>query len=1244
MARRINALDWSRTPLGDIRHWGAQLRASVEIMLNSRYPMFIWWGPELTNLYNDSYIPVLGKRHPAALGLPAPEVWTEIWGTVGEQARIVLEERRGTWNEEFLLMMERNDFLEETYFTFSYSPILGDDGSPVAVFCACTEETPKVLSRRRLKTVRDLVELAGSLNPLDAIGNASRVLSENRLDVPFARIYLGDEIGNWHLTGASGAALSPQYERSELAAEADTPWPFAEALQRGDIVVVDLPDDAAKLGVRRAAVVPIESPREGEIAGFFVAGLSPLLEFNDEYRGYLNLIARHLSTAVATARARADDRRTVAALAEIDRAKTRFFTDISHEFRTPLTLMLGPIEDALRVAEDAALREQLDMAQRNAQRLLHLVNSLLDFSRVEAGRAQAVFRPTDLARLTRELASVFRSAIEKAGLTYTVDCPPLTGATHVDREKWETIVLNLLSNALKYTLHGAIDLSLREVEDRVELVVRDSGIGISEEELPKVFDRFHRTSQAKARAHEGSGIGLAHVKELARLHGGDVRATSVVGRGSQFVISIPKGSKHLPPDQVGERSGEWDPGNLSRRAVEKARGWLPPDLRGTGEQPVVAEPSTGRPRVLWIDDNPDMRTYVSRLLSDRYDIEAVPDGLLGLESLRRRVPDLVLTDVMVPGMDGFELLRTIRGDDHLRAIPVILISARAGEESRLEALRMGADDYLVKPFNSRELQGRVDVAISLADERRRSADALRTLEGRRRATFDTAAVGIAETSLDGGLTEVNAEFCRITGYSRDELRQMSIADLTHPEDLQRDMENYSMAQTGEIRTYSLDQRYRRRDGSTIWVRLDNSVVRDADDRPLYGITVIQDITDRKAAAAALQSSEEQLRDNDRRKDEFLATLAHELRNPLAPIRNVIGAYRLTQGEGIDLQKSFSIVERQVNHLVRLVDDLLEISRYNLGRIQLRTEETDLAEVIRMAVETSAPLFEEAHHDLTISLPDARIRVKADPVRLAQVIANLLNNAAKYTDDSGRIELAVTSGAGLVRIAVRDNGMGIRTDMLHRVFDAFEQIGDSAHRARGGLGIGLTLVRTLVELLGGSVEARSEGVGKGSEFIVTLPVSEAGAPTEEAPPPPDRRGQLANSPRLLVVDDNRDAADTLSSLLEVLGARTRVAYDGDSAIQVFQEFRPDVVFLDIGLPGMSGYDVARAIRNLDGPPVLLVALTGWGQDGDRARALASGFDHHLSKPADIAQLLQLVGMEPLSAQPATSGGENASPVA
>jgi signal transduction histidine kinase len=413
-------------------------------------------------------------------------------------------------------------------------------------------------------------------------------------------------------------------------------------------------------------------------------------------------------------------------LAELDVAKTAFFSNISHEFRTPLTLMLGPLEDELAEmahSESTTRRVRLETAHRNCLRLLKLVNSLLDFSRIEAGRMQAVYEPTDLAALTAELASNFCSAADSAGLTLTVDCPPLREPIYVDRDMWEKIVLNLLSNAFKHTFEGGITVSLRWLGDSAQLSVEDSGVGIAAEELPRLFDRFHRVKGAASRTHEGTGIGLALVQELVHLHSGTVRVESEVGRGTRFIVTLMAGTAHLPSDKVADEAQVAVTSRSAAAYVQEALHWSVTSLdisKGVQSTDSGSAPAPWAPRacVLLADDNADMRGYVARLLSDVYDVIAVADGQAALEAARARPPDLVLSDVMMPRLDGFGLVRALRADERTRTLPIILLSARAGEEAAVESLGTGADDYLVKPFSARELMARVRTHVELARERR----------------------------------------------------------------------------------------------------------------------------------------------------------------------------------------------------------------------------------------------------------------------------------------------------------------------------------------------------------------------------------------------------------------------------------------------------------------------------------------------------------------------------------------------
>ncbi len=400
------------------------------------------------------------------------------------------------------------------------------------------------------------------------------------------------------------------------------------------------------------------------------------------------------------------------------------------------------------------------------------------------------------------------------------------------------------------------------------------------------------------------------------------------------------------------------------------------------------------------------------------------------------------------------------------------------------------------------------------------------------------------------------------------------------------------------------------DGSVHWLEARANVFTDAHDKPVRIIGVNMDVTERKLA-------EERLR-------EFLATLAHELRNPLAPIRNALELLRRSDGNADLLEQARSMMGRQVEQMVRLIDDLLDMSRISQGKVQLRKERVELAVVVRSAVETVRPLIDAQAHELTITAPPEPIYLDADPTRLAQVISNLLNNAAKYTEKGGHVWLIAERQGNEAVISVRDTGIGIAAEHLPHLFEMFSQVAPALERSQGGLGIGLSLVRGLVELHGGSVEARTGGIGKGSEFIVRLPVVEAPVPHGE------QRANLGEKPRsrlkhrILVVDDNRDAADSLAMMLSVSGHETRTAYDGLEAVRTAADFQPNVVLLDIGLPKLNGYEAARQIRKQAwGADMALIALTGWGQEEDKRRALEAGFDHHLTKPVEAAALEKLL---------------------
>ena len=780
MGALMRTRDWGATPLGPSESWPQSLKTAIRIMLTSRQPIWIGWGPELLFFYNDPYQSIIGGKHPDALGRPTSIVWQEIWHEIGPMLATAMTGAEGTYVEEQLLIMERNFYPEETYYTFSYSPVPDDDGGTGGIICANTEDTRRVIGERQLSLLRELAAgTADARSWRDACARSLAALATDPYDVPFALLYLAEPGGTvLALAGLHGIEAGHEAAPETLPQEATTPWPAGLALRRHELVpladlaarfATPLPAGAWKRAPDQAAVLPIVSGGETGRAGVLVVGLNPFRLFDDDYKGFLDLVAGQIGAAIGNAEAYEEERRRVEALAEIDRAKTVFFSNISHEFRTPLTLMLGSLEELLGQAGSEAGRPLIEATHRNSLRLLKLVNALLDFSRIESGRLQASYEPTDLAGFTRELASNFRAAMERAGLRFRVECAALPEPVYVDRDMWEKIVLNLLSNAFKFTLEGEVAVEIGATNDGARLTVRDTGIGIAKDELPRLFERFHRIGGAQGRTIEGSGIGLALVQELVTQHGGTIAVESEPGRGTAFTVTLPFGAKHLAERSIRAAASD-APASLRAQAfVEEALRWLPDRGAAATEMPladtVEAGPAEGaNARILVADDNADLRDYMCRLLTSAgYVVEIVADGAEALDAARRAVPALVLSDMMMPKLDGFGLLAALRADPDLRETPVLLLSARAGEEARVEGLAAGADDYLTKPFSARELLARIGSCLALAKLRRETEAKLRE-EARTLEILNRSGAAVAaELDLSRAVQVVTDAATELTG-------------------------------------------------------------------------------------------------------------------------------------------------------------------------------------------------------------------------------------------------------------------------------------------------------------------------------------------------------------------------------------------------------------------------------------------------------------------------------------------------
>lgn len=1239
-------INWADTPLGPVETWPQTLRTSVRICLSSRHAIIVWWGPDLVFFYNDAYAPTLGIKRPWAAGKPGREVWSEIWDTIGPMLEGVLRTGEPTWSDDQMLFLERSDYLEETYHTFSYSPIEDDTGACMGVFTAVTETTQRVLGERRTRLARDLAAaLVNARSTEEVCARAASVLASDAADIPFALLYGVDtHTGRATLldtTGlVAGTPLSPQtvdlaeagpVRNSESGEEVTAdPWSLVSVTQSGQETLVRnigwhgvAPTVEPGLTARDALVLPLIEPGQTTPTMVLVAGVSPRRVLDAEYRAFYTLLTNHLSTALAAAHAYEEERRRAEALAEIDRAKTAFFSNVSHEFRTPLTLLLGPLEDSLAdldVALPPHQRERLEVMQRNGVRLLKLVNTLLDFARIEAGRMQATYEMTDLAVYTTELASSFRSLVEKAGMELIVDCPPLADLTepiYVDRDMWEKIVLNLLSNAFKFTFAGSITVSIHILGDgrHVELIVRDTGVGIPASELPYLFERFHRVEGTRARTHEGSGIGLALVQELVHLHSGMIHAESVEGEGTTFFVRLPIGVAHLPSDRIQPNRA---PATLTSTAlgavayVGEAARWLP-DIPMAGGDVATAtrlelndslarsrvqstsliEGGRQSARIVLADDNADMREYLARLLSEHYAVETVIDGAQALAAIRRDPPDLVLSDVMMPELDGFGLLRELHADPHIATVPVILLSARAGEEATVEGLKAGADDYLVKPFSAREVLTRVaarlEIARSRAEAERRTHEVLEALlETTRRIIMVEHVDGVAETAQQLVMLArqvVGCEIVSLIGVSETTGAIVPLATLG------RTAEDAAAwyATLGEYHCddfFTPDQ-LRQLLAGEVLVR--NVLSNIAHGRPHYGIgstaaaPLLRDGALRgilsfaytatahpySAVELALASGfarmallvldrerllrerevarlrEVALAEANRRMDEFLGIASHELRTPLTSVTANIqmaerrllalrqhitetteiqssgptstpavhhttmliptpssttpdSTHAVASGTYIgartgsvesNIARAHWLLERTSRQLVRmdrLVGDLLDTSRIQAGKLEMRLERCDLLEIVRDAVQEQRTAWPT--RTISLDLPRHAVApLLADADRIGQVVTNYLTNALKYSPGEQPVAARVRMQDGVAYVEIADKGPGLSPEQCERLFARFYRVpGIEQQSGSGvGLGLGLYICKTIVERHGGRVGVESVQ-GMGSTFWFTVP--------------------------------------------------------------------------------------------------------------------------------------------------------------
>ncbi|MGV3538582.1 MAG: ATP-binding protein [Rufibacter sp.] len=1087
----IRELDWSRSELGHESTWPQSLKTAVSIMLASKFPMMVHWGKSLIHFYNDGYAVILQNKHPGALGEPAYPWWSEIWDMLQPIFNQVWAGET-TYFQNQLVLPNRRGFVEEAYFTFSHSPIYTETGEVGGIMATALETTVEVVSQRRLSLVSHISSIASEQGDLESVCKAMATsLGSNPQDVPFALLYLLDEaapgarlafeVGGLEKELSAPVALSSEFTDSEV------PWPLLEATKTAAPLLIDLPETqfgqlpggAWPEPARQAVLMPLPKPgqREEELPlGVLICGISPRRPYDEAYQTFLSLVAELVVKVIHNANAREEERKRIRALAELNEAKNAFFSNISHEFRTPLTLMLGPLEELL--AQDnleETTRTQLVPVLRNAQRLKRQVNDLLKFNQINEGKLRAEFRPVNITALTKELSACFQSAIERAGLAFEVSCSDITEPVYVDSYLYESILFNLLSNALKFTFTGKISVVLQRQEKNVLLQVQDTGTGIAEEALPRLFSRFHRIQGAESRTHEGAGIGLALVQELVQLHAGSITVDTKYGQGTTFSILLPLGKAHLPQTHVTTAPLGGNAGVQPHSYAPAYFHWQPIMVEGKEEaSPKQAVPTQlGKPQILAVDDNEDMLNYLQSILQDEYRVSTARNGAEAWELIQHSKPDLVVTDMMMPFMNGHELIKQIRSSYQTRTLPVILLSAKSGHEAQAEGMGMGADDYISKPFSSKELKARVASHLRLT-----------RLRTQVESIVNGVHAGFAIINSQGCLSYANTRFLEAIGCAEQSVIGIEVESLLRNENLKalRQMVQKGLAkvETSSCELYS----------SNLCEWFEASILPSSE-----GIFILlHHITSRKEneqlVEKALHEANAQnmrLLDLNGRLEDFVRLAAHDL---LSPANNLKRLLEL-QGEetlGASAQKIASLARAEAERLHKTILGLLDIIRVQEVSSQ-RIAEIHCSEVFKEVTEELRSLIEKQNALLRADFSLAPKVIYPDGY-FRSILRNLLSNALKYADPYRRpvIEVTTRREGDMVVLQISDNGIGMD---LRKNYDQLFKPFKRLHSKIEGNGLGLHVIKTIVERNGGGIEVQSQP-GQGTTFLVKMVAYSKGA--------------------------------------------------------------------------------------------------------------------------------------------------------
>ncbi|RIB09615.1 hypothetical protein C2G38_2108167 [Gigaspora rosea] len=1222
----IKSYDWSLTPLGPMDSWDPLFKSAVDFCCQLKFPSRIVYGSDLITIYNQEHVSFEIKRnqevkHPFAMGKPIIETYPEYYELFKTSYEQMKSTRKGFFQYDGCVPLLHNDgYIGDSYFNFAMSPIFKTDGSFCAMLCVSFETTDRVLYIRRKKSLIDMeIRLNECFKDVESLENTCNImvtaLRGNDKDFPFALIYLVDN--NKFSSGfrPHTARLVATTFNKEMCIEdisnklLETPetidlcknsdenydeyvnirWPTSTATHQflkcnsWPIHLVVKEDKSIKVCLKdgnHAILFPIKTlcGSDRSLSAILICGINPRLPLEDEYMKLFELVVNRFSLALTRSISRREEKKHLELLADLNRQKIKFFQNIGHELLNPLTLTLSPLEEAISsCTRESIIHSHLQTVQRNTRRLLKLVSTLLQYSNIEGGRYEPQFRETDIAKFTQELAANFNTIAKKLDLDYIIDIPnpeefkkALGSNVYIDHEMFEAIFYNLCSNAFKNTWSGQIRVRLYiEHSNEIILEVSDTGVGISEINLSNLFQRFYRVNSQQSRSHEGTGIGLALVKELITIHGGDITVTSKVGQGTTFKCRFLSGYKHLPKNHVyhdkkeNESYQEQQLYTKKQLYLEENLQWLQYNSpiinkedqldtklnsKSINDNNIAMPSETTKHKILLVEDNADMRSYLNELLKKEFDVCCAYDGRDAMNILSKlsKLPDLILSDVMMPNINGYELVKMIRSNIKTRSIPFILLTAKAYEVSGLD---YGADDYIIKPFKTRELMARIRTNINLSQLRNQLITQQCKEEEINQLLISISNNLLFGLNLEETFSKVVKDIHKILQCDRvfvisyepsnhynsenknQSLRGHTIIALSEDSNIKNKYENFEIFEHSKFKTcqqksleyddpegfkvnvlsntYCVDfgkqtsmlsVRIKVDNNNWGWIkahRPPNSTWHDLE------INLFQQVADQiDVAISYAQLSKEKLIEESRiksikaaddKKNLILANVSHELRTPLGAIIGILSSF---ENENLsNRQKNMiKIMENSSDTVLSIVNNMLNSINLEEQKNILTNKSFELLNLFENTIERFDEKAGNKQIELILSyeLDTLPRYVKSDPESLKQILINLLSNAIRYTE-KGEIVMTLslksqhfTDDVKKVELLVElhDTGIGISPEFMKKIWkDDILNINASKIEQQDGTGFGLMTCKQLVEINEGKIGVESQ-LGKGSKFWFT----------------------------------------------------------------------------------------------------------------------------------------------------------------